>query len=144
MMKVNRLTDYATLIICEMITEKDNIVSAKYLSEKTKIGEATVMKLLKMLIKNGLLKSYRGNAGGYKLEKDASEITILDVVNAVEGEKTLTLCGMSGHNICEYKTGCKVKHGWNKLNKLFLQALQNSTMKDFMENNLNFELTKIN
>jgi FeS assembly SUF system regulator len=143
MMKVNRLTDYATLIICEMIAEKNNIVSAKYLSEKTKLGEATVVKLLKLLINAGLLKSYRGNAGGYKLEKHESEITVLDVINAVEGEVAMTLCGMSAHNLCEYNKACRVKYGWNKLNKLFLQVLGSATMKDFMENNINFELTKI-
>ena len=142
-MKVNRLTDYATLIICEMIAEEGNIVSSKYLSEKTKIGEATVVKLLKMLIKKGLLKSYRGHAGGYKVEKDASEITILDVMHAIEGETSLTLCGMGAHKLCEYNKVCRVKHGWNKLNKLFIQALQSATMKDFIENKIDFELTKI-
>ena len=55
MIKVNRLTDYATLIICEMAINKGDIVSAKILSNKTKISETTVIKLLKMLLKKDII-----------------------------------------------------------------------------------------
>ena len=143
MMKVTRLTDYATLIMCEMINDDGHIISAKYLSEKTKISKTTVIKLLKMLIKKGLLKSYRGHAGGYKLHKKASEITVLDIIVAIEGDMSLTLCGTGEHNLCRYNTGCKVKHGWNKLNRLFMFALQNFTLQDFINDNSDFRLEKV-
>jgi FeS assembly SUF system regulator len=142
-MKVNRLTDYATLIICEMANDSDRIISAKDLSEKTKIGQATVVKLLKMLEKKELLKSYRGQAGGYKLEKGASEISVLDIMIAIEGGMSLTLCGAALHNACKYNAGCKVKQGWNKLNQLFLQALKDFTVKDFMGDTAKFKLEKV-
>ena len=86
MIKVNRLTDYATLIICEMATKKGEIISAKILSEKTKVSETTVIKLLKMLLKKDIIKSHRGISGGYKLIKELDEISVLDVVEAIEGE----------------------------------------------------------
>jgi FeS assembly SUF system regulator len=143
MIKINRLTDYATLIICEMVNDQSNIISAKHLSKKTKIGESTVSKILKMLERSGLLKSYRGTAGGYRLEKNASEIGVLDIIIAVEGDISLTLCGMNSHNACEYNTGCKVKHGWGKLNNLFMQALQSFAIKDFIDDNTNFQLKKV-
>ncbi|WP_323733131.1 Rrf2 family transcriptional regulator [Candidatus Bandiella euplotis] len=109
-MKVNRLTDYATLLMCEIVNDKENIISAKYLSERTKIAEPTVIKLLKMLVRNGLIKSYRGNTGGYQLDKEPSDIRILDIIVAIEGDISLTICGMNSHNACEYNTGCRVKH----------------------------------
>jgi FeS assembly SUF system regulator len=146
MIKVNRLTDYATLIICEMATNKNDIISAKSLSEKTKISEATVIKLLKMLCKKGLLASHRGTSGGYKLIKELDEISILDVVEAIEGEIALTLCGKgnaSNQNNCEYTNGCKVKHGWNKINSLFMLALQRFTIKDFIDDDTYFQLEKV-
>ncbi|NRA73194.1 MAG: SUF system Fe-S cluster assembly regulator [Rickettsiales bacterium] len=145
MMRVNRLTDYATLIICEMINSNNQkIVSAKYLSEKTRISKTTVMKILKMLIKAKLLKSHRGHTGGYQLAKQLSDITILNIITAIEGDIALTLCGTKKHNICQYNTGCKVKHGWNKLNQLFIQALKDFTIQDLINDNTNFELKKIN
>ena len=146
MIKVNRLTDYATLIICEMATNKNDIISAKSLSEKTKISEATVIKLLKMLCKKGLLASHRGTSGGYKLIKELDEISILDVVEAIEVEIALTLCGKgnaSNQNNCEYTNGCKVKHGWNKINSLFMLALQRFTIKDFIDDDTYFQLEKV-
>ncbi len=142
MMKINRLTDYATLLMYEMVHDEDNIVNAKYLSKKTQISEATVTKLLKILVRNELLKSYRGNTGGYRLNKKSSDIRIFDIIIAIEGNISLTLCGID--NACEYNTGCKVKHGWSKLNSLFIQALQNFTIKDFIDNNTSFQLKKIN
>ena len=143
MMKVNRLTDYATLIMCEMINDGDHIISARYLSEKTKISKTTVIKLLKMLIKKGLLKSYRGYAGGYKLNKITSEITVFDIMTAIEGGLSLILCGMGEHNLCKYNTGCKVKYGWNKLNRLFIHVLQSFTLQDFINDSINFQLKKV-
>ena len=142
-MKINRLTDYATLLMCEMVDDKDKIVSAKHLSEKTKIAEPTVVKLLKMLAKKGLITSYRGNLGGYKLAKESSAIKIFDIIIAIEGDISLTLCGMNSHNACDYNTGCKVKHGWGKLNNLFMQALQDFTIQDFIDDNTNFKLQKM-
>lgn len=146
MIKVNRLTDYATLIICEMAINRGEIISAKILSNKTKISETTVIKLLKMLLKRDIIKSHRGTSGGYKLIKDLNEISILDVVKAIEGEIVLTLCGKeneSNQNNCEYSNGCKVKNGWNKINSLFMLALQSFTIKDFIDDDSYFQLKKV-
>ena len=138
MITVNRLTDYATLILCEMAYDSNAIISTQYLSEKIKMGKATVIKILKLLTKKGLCKSYSGSAGGYKLNKETSEITVLDIIQAIEGNVALTLCGMEQNNICTYKTECKVKHGWNKLNKLFINNVENFTIQDFIDENTNF------
>ena len=143
MIKVSRLTDYSTLIICEMAEDKSSIISAKSLSKKTKISESTVVKLLKMLSKKGLLISHRGISGGYELTKKIDEINILDVVEAIEGDISLTLCGQNSTDTCEYNTGCKVKHGWNKINNLFMLALQSFTIQDFINDDTYFELKKI-
>ena len=141
MMIINRLTDYATLLICEMVNNGENFASAKYLSKRTKISEATTTKVLKMLVRNGLLKSYRGHTGGYRLKESPSKIRIFDIITAIEGDISLTLCGMD--NSCKYNAGCKVKHGWNKLNNILMQALQDFTLKDFVDDKTNFQLKKI-
>ena len=129
--------------MCEIVSDKGGVISAKHLSEKTKIAEPTVVKLLKMLAKRNLLISYRGSLGGYKLSKEPSEIRILDIITAIEGDVSLTLCGMNSHAACEYNNGCKVKHGWNKLNNLFMQALQDFTIQDFIDDSSNFKLQKV-
>lgn len=146
MIKVSRLTDYATLIICEMFQSKEKIMSAKSISEITKISETTVIKLLKMLAKKNILVSHRGNAGGYELVKNIDEINIIKVIEAIEGDIALTLCShsnASNSNTCEYTTNCKVKHGWNKINNLFMLALRSFTIKDFINDNTYFELKKV-
>jgi FeS assembly SUF system regulator len=143
MIKVSRLTDYATLILCEMVKNNEGIISAQYLSDKTKLGKATVVKLLKLLVKKKLLKSYRGQVGGYQLDRKAHEISVLDIILAVEGDMSLTTCGMKVHNACAYNTGCTVKHGWKKLNKVFLQALRSFTLQDFIDDTIGFQLEKI-
>lgn len=146
MIKVNRLTDYAALIICEIAIDKGDIISAKILSEKTKISETTVIKLLKMLLKKDIIKSHRRTSGGYKLIKELDEISILDVVEGIEGEISLTLCGKYNENNesnCEYSNGCKVKNGWNKINSLFMLALQRFTIKDFIHDDTYFQLEKV-
>ncbi|MFQ3307430.1 MAG: FeS assembly SUF system regulator [Candidatus Midichloriaceae bacterium] len=142
MLKITKLTDYATIIISEMCDVKKEFISSSVLSTKTGISESTVVKILKLMTKKGLLLSHRGNAGGYKLEKKLNEISVLDVFSAIEGDLALTSCNLSSKNLCEYSDKCKVKNGWNKLNNLLINTLKNISVEDIIDDSVGFELKK--
>ncbi len=129
--KVNRLTDYATIIMSVMIKNSETLMSAKSISNLTKIPESTVVKLLKMLTKGNILKSYRGNFGGYKLSKNTDNITLFDIISAIEGPKDL-IC----YTECKHLDNCKVKDGWTSLNRMFFGIVKNLKITDFLEGNI--------
>lgn len=133
MIRISRLSDYAIAILCEMSLKRNEVLSAKYLSERTRISESTVMKLLKLLTKGQLLVSSRGIKGGYMIDKQPYEISILDVVCAIDGPITMTLCSEDpGNTPCELEPTCIAKHGWRKINHALATTLAQFNLDDFI------------
>jgi FeS assembly SUF system regulator len=133
MIRLSRLADYGIVVMCEMAAHQGKTLSAKYLSEKTHISETAVMKILKLLAKRGLLVSLRGPKGGYMVECPPQNISILDVVNAIDGPVEATLCsGSTVHETCEFQGHCSARHGWNQVNNALQKTLQGFTLADFI------------
>ena len=103
MLKINKLTDYAMVILCELSTE--TIHSATSISQLTHIPLATTNKILKILVKSGICLSKGGKQGGFFLLKSKEKITFLDVINSIEGNPMhITSCTSS----CQLKKSCKI------------------------------------
>ena len=132
MLKVNRLTDYATVIVCEILSNQNILMSAKNISKKTDISKATVNKILRILTKQKILKSIRGNLGGYNLAKQPKKISLFEIINAIEGSTSLTLCDNNKKNNCKYIVNCQARHGWRKLSNVFKTILKNLTIEEFL------------
>ena len=86
------------------------------------------------------MKSFRGSSGGYQLIKQAGEVSILDIMTAIEGEVSLTVC--TSKLKCDFDQDCQVKHGWHKLNNLFLKTFQQISLQDLIDDNINFSLLR--
>ncbi len=84
-------SDYAVRIIGCLSAENKRI-DAKNISERTGVSLRFALKILRKLVSVGLVKSYKGMQGGYELAKAPSEITMLDVIETVEGSYYLNRC----------------------------------------------------
>lgn len=84
-------SDYAVRIIGCLSAENKRI-DAKNISERTGVSLRFALKILRKLVSAGLVKSYKGMQGGYELAKAPSEITMLDVIETVEGGYYLNRC----------------------------------------------------
>ena len=71
MLRIGKLTDYATVILATMAADRSRLQNAGSLAEQTHIAPPTVSKLLKQLQRSGLVNSTRGTHGGYQLARDA-------------------------------------------------------------------------
>ena len=120
MLRISRLTDYATVILANLAG--GDLASATGIAERTHIGLPTVSKLLKELQHAGLVRSVRGAHGGYQLTRPAASISAADIIDAVEGPVALTECaGGAGH--CGIETTCLVGHGWQRISHSIRRAL---------------------
>ena len=90
--------------------------TAKELSEITDIPLPTVTRILKMLSNKELLDSQQGPQGGYSLTKSAENISVKEVIEAMEGPIALTECADDDCG-CDYETSCAVGKPWQKINK---------------------------
>lgn len=136
MIKLSRLADYGIVILCEMAAGQADLYSARSLSEKTTISEPTIMKILKLLVKAGVVSSVRGPKGGYALKGNEQKITVLDVVQAIDGPVAITLCSEHSADACNYESQCIARGGWHQVNEAIKQKLAEFSISDFMAANL--------
>lgn len=131
MLRLGKLTDYATVILSHMAKNRSHLHAAHEIAELTGIAPATVSKLLKQLARAGLVSSTRGAKGGYELANRPEHITVASIISAVEGPIALTECSISQHN-CEQAGGCEIRGGWGKINQTIFDALDSVTLADLI------------
>jgi FeS assembly SUF system regulator len=92
MIRISRMTDYATVLLAALAREPEACLSAPALAERTRIGMPTVSKVLKILQRGGLVRSTRGLHGGYSLARPAQAISAAAILDALEGPVAVTDC----------------------------------------------------
>lgn len=127
MLKLGKLADYATMIMTAMAADPERLYSAQDLSAHTHVAAPTVAKLLKLLAKGGLIDSLRGARGGYRLARDASGITVADVIGAIDGPIALTQCSVH-KGACAIESFCGVRTNWRLINQTVRHALESVTL----------------
>jgi FeS assembly SUF system regulator len=133
MLKISRLTDYATAIV--LYLEKHNqLHSTDSLAKAVNLEIPTVSKILKLLTKATILTSIRGANGGYQLAKEVSDISLYDVIIAIEGSAGITEC-TSSESICIQEQGCDTRSGWQKVNDDIKNILLKMTIERMAELN---------
>src|SRR5690625_3821198 len=112
MFRLNRLTDYAVVVLAQMANGEGRVRTASQLSEDIGVPLPTVAKVLNALTRDGLVVSQRGVGGGYRLGAPPERITVAAIVQALEGPIALTACvdGQSGN--CESEALCPMRGNW--------------------------------
>lgn len=132
MIRIGKLTDYAMLIMSQMAREPDSVLSATSLADALHLAPPTVSKILKMLADAGFVSSVRGADGGYHLAREATTITVADIIAAMEGELAMTEC-CEGAGLCTIDSMCTMQKNWKKINKMVQLLLGRFTLRDMLE-----------
>lgn len=132
MLRVSKLTDYATVVMTCLATTAVDVVSAQALAERARLELPTVAKLLKQLAQAGLVESFRGINGGYRLARAPGEITVAQIVTAMEGPIGMTEC--SAHSgSCDHEPHCGVRVNWQRISQAISNALESVTLADMIK-----------
>jgi FeS assembly SUF system regulator len=109
-MRLSHLADYAVVLMTAAARRPTGArLSATELSADTGVPLPTTQKLMGQLAASGLLSSVRGAGGGFALAKAPAEISLADIVEAVEGPIALTMCSDSNNHECILDAHCRVK-----------------------------------
>jgi FeS assembly SUF system regulator len=127
MLRISKLTDYATVLLGRLAAGPRALHTAAQLSADTHIAAATCSKLLKQLHRAGLVDSTRGAHGGYRLARPALEITALQILDAMEGPMALIDCARHEHQ-CGIESTCGVGRAWQRVNVAIHRSLQEITL----------------
>lgn len=131
MLKLSRMTDYATLVLAHLAAQPERRHSATDVAERTGLGAPTVSKVLKALARGGLVSSARGATGGYALARPATEISAVDIIDAIEGPVAVTECSHEDGD-CSLEDVCGVGLGWQKINTVIRRTLEGITLEELV------------
>ena len=132
-MNITSESDYAIRIIKTLAVEGRRC-DAKKISELTGVSLRFSLKILRTLVGEGFLKSFKGAAGGYELVAAPERITILKIIESIEGEIAINRC-LANKNFCNRtakSSGCKMNEVFSKLNKTIRDNLSKITIADII------------
>ena len=109
-MRLSSLADYAVVMLSAAARHAPGErLTANLLADETGVPLPTAQKLMGRLAQAGLLASARGTGGGVRLARDAADISLADIVEAVEGPIALTMCADGVNHDCVLDAHCRVK-----------------------------------
>ena len=131
MLRVTKLTDYASVVLTVLASDPAAVLSASELAERAGLEVPTVAKLLKPLAQAGLVEGFRGANGGYKLARDAADISLVEIVEAMEGPLGMTECSVHA-GACGIESSCGVRANWRRINDVVADALRKVTLAEML------------
>lgn len=129
MLKISRLADYATTVMTILASDKRELYSAAQIARATPLSVATISKILKLLNEGKLVNSERGANGGYQLSRSPKQISIADIITAIDGRPAITECSRDA-NHCEHDSVCSVREHWQFINTLVFEVLDGLNLSD--------------
>lgn len=123
MLSISRETDYACRVILHLaLLPTAARVTAQEIAKKRIIPRALVRRVITRLGKAKLIKTSRGNRGGLRLARPAAQISLLDVVQAMEGTVALNACLLAEYK-CPLMKNCPVHLAWEQIQQTFIAEL---------------------
>jgi Rrf2 family protein len=123
-MQLSRKADYALRAVRYLSTlSKGELGSINTVAEAESVPREFLAKILKDLTRGGILVSYQGVTGGYRLARSPREISFLDVIEAIEGPIHLNLCTEGPNCGCSQYDSCQFRDFWTGQERILKKAL---------------------
>ncbi|RED52336.1 SUF system Fe-S cluster assembly regulator [Aestuariispira insulae] len=135
MFRLSKLTDYGFVLLAHMTGRAGETVTAPELAEATALPQPTVAKTLKALAKAGVVVSHRGVGGGYSLDRAPDDISVAEIISAMEGPVALTACVEGAEHQCDVESCCPMRGHWDSINHAVKTALEGISLADVSSKN---------
>jgi len=129
MLRLARLADYGLVIAASLVDAPEGKVKLEQVAEKTQLPVPTVRKIMKLLVDGAVVRSERGVNGGYALSRPARQISVAQIVQAVEGGVALTDCCRED-NVCDVRHACTVHSNWLVINQTVNTLFERISLQD--------------
>lgn len=127
MLRISKLSDYGTVVMVYLVGQSDRLCNARDIALHTHLAMPTVSKLLKRLATAGLLSSVRGVHGGYRLQREARDISVAEIIYAVDEYRGLTECSVQP-NACSLQGVCHIQGNWRLISQSIEEALESVSL----------------
>lgn len=127
MLRISKLADYGTVVMVYLVRNAHLLCNARDIARHTHLAVPTVSKILKRLTAAGLLTSVRGVAGGYRLQRAGKEISVSQIIYALEEHRGFTECSMQP-NDCSLQDVCSIQGNWRLISQAIETALNSVSL----------------
>ena len=133
MLRISKIVDYGILVLTHMASRPTHVCSAAELAGDLGLGQPVVSKVLKLLAQHGLVASIRGARGGYRLGREAGDINVAQIIDALEDQPfDLTECtALPG--ACSVEGACHIRSHWQRINRIVRRTLESVTVADMLD-----------
>jgi FeS assembly SUF system regulator len=133
MLRISRQTDYGVFLMTIFGREEPGkLISARDLVARTQLPLPMVSKILKGLARNGILDSQRGVHGGYYLSRPPAELSVAEIIEAIDGPIAITEC-VDEETGCRFKSVCPMHSNWSRINGAIAQALTEVSLEQMCD-----------
>jgi Rrf2 family protein len=129
---LNRDTDYAVRALCFIARHGDAIVSVSELAASLKLPRPFLRKILQKLNRKGLLSSYKGQGGGFKLAVTPQRIFVFELIKAFQGSLKLNECFLQ-KQLCPERRGCPLKKKIDAIERGVISELKAITIASLID-----------
>ena len=132
-MRITLESDYALRILASM-AEYDGVTDAKTISSDTSVTLRFTLKILNKLVQGGIVESFKGARGGYKLKASPTDISLKRVIELIDGPIAISRCVESegGCSLNYDKTACKLHHIFDGVSSELARKLDRITISDLL------------
>lgn len=131
-MQVSRKVDYALRAVIYLSLQKNGRpVPVSEIASSRRIPQKFLEKIIKNLIRTGLVYSHRGAHGGYTLARRADQISFRDVIEAVEGPISINIC-VTERRDCSVLSSCNMQRVWQEGQRRMLEYFSDTTLADLL------------
>ena len=131
-MQLTLFSDYSLRVLLYLTAHPGRVVPLPEISRAYGISQNHLIKVMQLLVAEGLIESVRGRSGGVRLARDPCDINVAAVVRVTEPHLDLVECFNSETNTCPIDTACGLKGALLKARAAFLGELERYTLADFV------------
>ena len=134
-MKLSTKGRYGLQAILDVACHSDGaLVPISSIASRLELSEAYLEQLMAKLKKEGLIESQRGAMGGYRLARSADQISVGDVLRALEGGLDACSCpGLGTHKTCKGADQCVTKYVWERINESIAKTVDGISLQKLVE-----------
>ncbi len=130
-MQITRETDYAIRCVHYLSMKRGTVTMVEEVSREMCIPRSFLAKILQKLSKASIVKSYRGVKGGFELARDPGKITLLDVIEAIQGPVAMNVCALD-ERLCDFSSTCSIHPVWVEVRREVEKMLKKKNFEKLM------------
>jgi len=129
LMQIPRKIEYALRAMIHLADHPEGVARGTEIARLEHIPKYYLEKVIRDLMRRGLVRARRGPGGGYQLGRPAETISFRDIIEAVEGPITLNLC-VEGGSICNLQPACRMFRVWEEGQRVLLNVFSHTMLSE--------------